>query len=48
VRFPGDIPHRHVCLSDRVVAHIVTTVPQIRQFEIRQFGPTVPRSGEST
>jgi transcriptional regulator with XRE-family HTH domain len=32
VRFPGDTPHRHVCLSDRVVAHMVTTVPQIRQF----------------
>jgi transcriptional regulator with XRE-family HTH domain len=36
VRFPGDVPHRHVCLSDRVVAHMVTTVPQVRQ-----FGPTV-------
>lgn len=36
VRFPGDSPHRHVCLTDRVVAHMVTTVPQTRQ-----FGPTV-------
>lgn len=40
VRFPGDIPHLHVPLSDRVVAHMVTTVPQIRQ-----FGPTVARGG---
>ncbi|MEV0341853.1 XRE family transcriptional regulator [Nocardia sp. NPDC050713] len=36
VRFPGDVPHRHVCLSERVVAHMVTTLPQVRQ-----FGPTV-------
>jgi transcriptional regulator with XRE-family HTH domain len=36
VQFPGDTPHRHVCLTDRVVAHMVTTVPQVRQ-----FGPTV-------
>ncbi len=33
VRFPGDVAHRHVCLSDRVVAHMVTTMPQIRQFD---------------
>lgn len=38
VRFPGDTPHRHVCLSDRVVAHMVTTIPQIRQ-----FGPATQR-----
>jgi quercetin dioxygenase-like cupin family protein len=38
VRFPGDIPHRHACLSDRVLAHVVTTVPQVRQ-----FGPMVAR-----
>jgi mannose-6-phosphate isomerase-like protein (cupin superfamily) len=38
VRFPGDVPHRHVCLTERVVAHLVTTVPQVRQ-----FGPTVLR-----
>ena len=42
VRFPGDIPHRHVCLSDRVVAHMVTTLPQVRQ-----FGPTVIRNGHT-
>lgn len=30
-RFPGDIPHLHVCLSERVVAHMVTTLPQVRQ-----------------
>lgn len=38
VRFPGDVPHRLVCLSERVVAHMVTTLPQIRQ-----FGPTVTK-----
>ncbi|MEV5835504.1 XRE family transcriptional regulator [Nocardia sp. NPDC052112] len=36
VRFPGDVPHRHICVSERVVAHMVTTIPQVRQ-----FGPTV-------
>jgi transcriptional regulator with XRE-family HTH domain len=40
VRFPGDVPHRYVCLSDRVVAHMVTTVPRARQ-----FGPTITRGG---
>jgi transcriptional regulator with XRE-family HTH domain len=39
-RFPGDVPHRHVCMSDRVSAHMVTTIPQVRQ-----FGPTVTRGG---
>ncbi|MDX6744233.1 XRE family transcriptional regulator [Actinocorallia sp. A-T 12471] len=38
VRFPGDTPHRHTCLTDRAIAHMVTTVPQIRQ-----FGPKLPR-----
>ncbi|MFD6822012.1 helix-turn-helix domain-containing protein [Streptomyces sp. NPDC060085] len=38
-RFPGDVPHRHMCLSERAVAHMVTTVPQLRQ-----FGPTVVES----
>ncbi|MCG7203671.1 helix-turn-helix domain-containing protein [Streptomyces arenae] len=42
VRFPGDIPHRHVCLSERVVAHMVTTIPQVRQ-----FGPTVTKGAPS-
>ncbi|MFF2110078.1 helix-turn-helix domain-containing protein [Rhodococcus koreensis] len=37
VRFPGDVPHRHVCLSPVVLAHMVTTLPQLRQ-----FGPIVP------
>ncbi|MFG6202004.1 cupin domain-containing protein [Nonomuraea sp. JJY05] len=32
VRFPGDVPHRHTCLSERVVAHVVTTIPQAHQF----------------
>ncbi|MFF0543204.1 helix-turn-helix domain-containing protein [Nocardia thailandica] len=31
-RFPGDVAHRHISLTDRVVAHLVTTIPQIRQF----------------
>lgn len=31
-RFPGDVPHRHTCLTDRVVAHVVTTIPQPHQF----------------
>ena len=35
-RFPGDTPHLLACLSDRASAHMVTTVPQVRQ-----FGPTV-------
>ncbi|MER6266766.1 XRE family transcriptional regulator [Streptomyces sp900105755] len=39
-RFPGDIPHRHVCLSERVVAHMVTTLPQLRQ-----ISPTVLQGG---
>ncbi|MDP9166383.1 MAG: XRE family transcriptional regulator [Actinomycetota bacterium] len=38
-RFPGDVPHYLVCLSDRVTAHMVTTLPQVRQ-----FGPTVTRA----
>jgi transcriptional regulator with XRE-family HTH domain len=42
VRFPGDIAHRYVCLSERVVAHVVTTVPQARQ-----FGPIVTRGGNA-
>ncbi|MEU1548395.1 XRE family transcriptional regulator [Nocardia sp. NPDC005745] len=32
VRFPGDVAHRHICLSERVVAHMVSTIPQLRQF----------------
>jgi transcriptional regulator with XRE-family HTH domain len=36
VRFPGDVAHRHVCLSDRALVHMVTTSPQVRQ-----LGPTV-------
>ena len=39
VRFPGDVAHRYVCLSDRVTAHMVTTLPQIRQ-----IGPVIPPS----
>ncbi|MBV6760409.1 helix-turn-helix domain-containing protein [Rhodococcus opacus] len=40
VRFPGDVPHRHLCLSEHVLAHIVTTLPQLRQ-----VSPTVTRGG---
>lgn len=36
VRFPADLPYRHVCLSERALAHLVTTVPQIRQFDRRE------------
>jgi transcriptional regulator with XRE-family HTH domain len=32
VRFPGDIAHRQTCLSDRALLHMVTTLPQVRQF----------------
>jgi transcriptional regulator with XRE-family HTH domain len=38
-RFPGDTPHLLACLSERASAHMVTTVPQVRQ-----FGPTVTSS----
>lgn len=40
VRFPGDVPHSYVSLSERVVAHMVTTLPQVRQ-----LGPEVNRLG---
>ena len=43
VRFPGDIPHRQTCLSDRALLHMVTTLPQVRQ-----FGPTVLGQARST
>ncbi len=36
VRFPGDVEHRHTCLTERAVAHMVTTLPQVRQ-----IGPRV-------
>ena len=42
VRFPGDIPHRQTCLSDRALLHMVTTLPQVRQ-----FGPTVLSQAQS-
>jgi transcriptional regulator with XRE-family HTH domain len=35
-RFPGDVPHTYACLTERAVAHMVTTQPQVRQ-----FGPLV-------
>lgn len=30
-RFPGDVPFHLLALTDRAVAHVVTTEPQIRQ-----------------
>lgn len=33
VRFPGDVPYVYECLCDKVTAHIVTTRPQLRQFD---------------
>ncbi|SEF15859.1 hypothetical protein SAMN05216533_7544 [Streptomyces sp. Ag109_O5-10] len=40
-RFPGDIPHRRVRLSERVVARMVTTLPRRRQISpaVLQGGP---------
>jgi transcriptional regulator with XRE-family HTH domain len=38
VRYPGDTAHRHQCLSDRAVIHMVTTLPQVRQFGPRLIG----------
>lgn len=43
VRFPGEVPHRHICLSERVVAHVVTALPQVRQ-----FGRTIVKGGART
>jgi quercetin dioxygenase-like cupin family protein len=42
-RFPGDIPHQHICPSDHVLAHMVTTLPQVRQ-----ISPTVIQGRAST
>jgi transcriptional regulator with XRE-family HTH domain len=38
VRFPGDIVHRQTCLSDRALLHMVTTLPQLRQFTLTSRG----------
>jgi len=38
VRFPGDIMHRQTCLSDRALLHMVTTLPQVRQFTLTSRG----------
>jgi transcriptional regulator with XRE-family HTH domain len=45
VRFPGDVAHRYVCLSDRATAHVVTTLPQIRQIG-PVISPAHDRSGD--
>jgi transcriptional regulator with XRE-family HTH domain len=42
VRFPGDIVHRQTCLSDRALLHMVTTLPQVRQ-----FSPTIRERHET-
>jgi len=42
IRFPGDTPHLLACRSERASAHMVTTVPQVRQ-----FGPTVINDGNT-
>lgn len=49
VRFPGDVDHRHVCLTDKVVVHLVTTLPQVRQFGPRSQGrPRRPVGNEKS
>ncbi|MFD5308986.1 cupin domain-containing protein [Streptomyces ardesiacus] len=30
-RFPGDVAHQVVCLSESVTAHMATTIPQVRR-----------------
>lgn len=44
VRFPGDVAHAHVCLTERALAHMVTTVPQVRQLgpQVRTREPDSP------
>ncbi|WP_433622238.1 helix-turn-helix domain-containing protein [Nocardia sp. CA-120079] len=37
VRFPGDVAHVYIPLTDRVLAHMVTTVPRVGR-----FSPTRP------
>ena len=44
VRFPGDVPHGYTCLTEHAVAHVVTTVPQVRQFG-PVLAPAQERSG---
>jgi len=41
-RFPADVPHGHVCLSDRAVAHVVTTLPQGRRVSATAPGEGTP------
>ncbi|EOM78542.1 helix-turn-helix domain-containing protein [Rhodococcus rhodnii] len=36
VRFPGDVPYTYESLSEVVTAHVVSTLPQLRQ-----FGPSI-------
>jgi len=38
VRFPSDVPHRHLALSERAVVHVTITMPQVRQFAPQVLG----------
>ncbi|MEU0312101.1 helix-turn-helix domain-containing protein [Nocardioides sp. NPDC006273] len=38
VRFPADVPYRHVCLSERAVVQVTVTMPQVRQFAPEVLG----------
>ena len=40
VRFPGDVPYRYECLSETAEAHVVTSVPQLRQFDAFAHQPS--------
>jgi hypothetical protein len=31
IRFPGDLPHQTLVLTQEAVVHMVTTVPQVPQ-----------------
>jgi transcriptional regulator with XRE-family HTH domain len=35
VRFPGDVPHQTLVLSETAVLHMVTTIPHVAQIEPR-------------
>ncbi|WP_225929179.1 cupin domain-containing protein [Rhodococcus opacus] len=48
VRFPGDVPYRHAALSNQVTAHVVTTLPQLRQFGPRVASPSTSPEDRNT
>ena len=33
IRFPGDVPHQTLVMSETAVLHMVTTMPHISQIE---------------